>query len=410
MAEKENCIRVQGEIGLQREHSINSILPEITYSDIVALSGESDADKVYTLDLHGHKINNISHMDKLTHLRCLDASCNHLDKIDGLENNTFLCELKLYSNTITHISGLKGLKNLVQLSLQMNRIRDVGKGLKSLSKLEILRLDMNLITQIDANTNVEGCSSLMDINLANNAIDSVKNFRSTHKLEKLDLSYNNLSSIQGLNNCNSLIELNLTGNNITGLFEVPSLKSIQILTISNNNIKEIRVGNQCKHLTELYANDNRLNCLPNNMKIMFPNLQRLELKSNEISNLNNICCAIKECQNLNILLLENNPIGLSMSEISDKIKAVAHNVSECTDFKPNSSELRIEEVKIETTFKEIAYEMKNYEDLIQSTIEDIQTKLSCDDLPNTSVRPKSRCHSRARINEALEFASKHFNI
>ena len=385
------------------------ISTEITYWDIINLSGETEVERVFTVDLHGHKIYRISHLDKFTHLRCLDISCNLLETIEGLESNTLLCELRLYSNEITQISGVAGLKNLVQLSLQMNSIKNLGRGLKGLAKLEVLRLDMNSITEVDGSINLEGCNSLVNLNLANNAVESVQNLFCLHKLEKLDLSYNRLSNIVSLANCSSITELNLNGNNLSGLFEVPALKSIQILTLSNNSISEIRTSNQCKHLVELQANNNKIEFLHKHMKTMFPKLQRLELKKNKISDINKLCDAIQECGNLTILLLDNNLIDLSTPQTGEAIRTAAPNVFELRDSTLPYNEVRIEEIKIETTLKEMEHSMKNYEDMIEATIRDIQTKLDTEATPASHpARPTSRCHSRARIDEALEFASKHF--
>ena len=382
---------------------------EITYSHVINLSGETEAERVFTVDLHGHKIYRISNLDKFTHLRCLDISCNLLEKIEGLESNTLLCELILYSNKISRISGVTGLKNLVQLSLQMNSIKNLGRGLKGLTKLEVLRLDMNSITEVDVSTNLEGCNSLVNLNLANNAVESIHNLFRLHKLEKLDLSHNRLSNIQSLANCSSITELNLNDNNLSGIFEVPALKSIQLLTLSNNSISEVRASTPCKHLVELQANNNKIEFLPKHIKTMLPNLQRLELKKNKISDINKLCDAIKECGNLIILLLDNNLIDLSTTHTGEAIRTAAPNVSELTDSTLPYKEVHIEEIKIETTLKEMEHSMKNYEDMIEATIRDIQTKLDTDATPTSSlVRPTSRCHSRARINEALEFASKHF--
>ena len=398
-------------IELPKELIIHAVLTEMRFSDLISMSGESKVDKVFTLDLHGHKIQTISNLDKLTHLRCLDLSCNLLQKIEGLENNAYLCELKLYSNIITQISGITGLKNLVQLSLQMNRISNLGKGLRGLSKLEILRLDLNSLTQIDANESLYGCNSLADLNISNNAIEEIHNLSCIHKLEKLDLANNKLSSIQGLTNCSSLVELNLAGNNLIGILEVPTLKSLQTLTVSNNNIKEIRAISQCKYLSELQANNNNIQQLPHKLKTMFPHLQRLELKNNDISDLDGLCSAIRECQTMTALLLDNNPINVSTSDVRNLIEEAAPNITELLGHQPQPSEKRVEEINIETTLREIQHTMSDYEHIIQSKIEDIQIRLASDDTVESSsaTRPASRCYSRSRLTEALEFASKHFD-
>ena len=401
---------LDGDIELPKEQITQSALTEMRFADLISLSGASSVDKVFTLNLHGQKIQKIYNLDKFTHLRCLDLSCNLLQKIESLESNAYLCELKLYSNRITQISGISGLKKLVQLSLQMNRISNLGKGLKGLSKLEMLRLDLNSLTQIDANENLYGCDSLVDLNLANNSIEEIYNLTRIHKLEKLDLTNNRISSMQCLSNCSSLTELNLAGNNLSGILDVPALKSLQILILSNNNIEQIRATSQCKHLIELQANNNNIQYLPPNLKTMFPHLQRLELKNNDISDLDILCSAIREYQTLTTLLLDNNPINVSISDVRNLIKEAVPSICELLGHQPQSSEMRIENINIETTLREIQHSMSDYEDIIQSKIEDIQVRLTSDysveSLP--TAKPTSRCYSRARLNDALEFASKHF--
>ena len=401
------------ELGIPHQPDTKKILKEMAYPDLMCIASESSPDKVYTLDLHGHKIGRISNLEKFTHLRCLDLSCNLLERIEGMESITFLCELKLYSNRITEIRGLCKLKSLVLLSLQMNKISDIGKGLKDLGKLEMLRLDFNKgITQVDASMHLEGCSSLLNFNLAHNRIQTIKNFSCMHKLDRLDLSHNLLSSIQGLVNCNSISELNLSGNKLSGDFELPQLKCLQSLNISNNSIQKLSVSNQFKQLSEIQCNNNKLEHLPQNMKVLLPQLQILEVKENVISDLRCLCHAIKDCQHLTSLLLDSNPLlnTESESDTRDQIKNAAPSVNQLSAHKLSSfREVRMEEVRIETTFKEMENSLSSYEDLIQSTIENMESKFSCDlTTDDKSTRPTSRCHSRARLNEALEFASKHF--
>ena len=402
---------LDGYIEPLKEDVAHLSLTEMKYSDLITLSGETKVDRVFTLDLHGHKIQRISTLEKFTHLRCLDLSCNSLQRIEGLESNTYLCELKLYSNKITQISGLSGLKHLVRLSLQMNRVCNLGKGLRGLSKLEILRLDLNSLTRIDANENLHGCDSLADLNLANNSIEDLHNPMSIHKLEKLDLANNKMHSILSLANCNFLTELNVAGNNLSGVLEIAGLRSLQILILSNNNVKEIRAISQCKYLTEIQANNNKIQYLPQNLNNMFPHLLRLELKNNDLSDLDNLCHAIREYHTLKILFLDNNPINVLISDISNQIKEAAPGVCELLDHTPQPSETRVGNIKIESTLREIQHSLSDYEDLIQSKIEDIQIRLTNEDtiesLPAT--RKASRCYSRARLNDALEFASKHFD-
>lgn len=87
-------------------------------------------------------------MEKLTNLRSLDLSFNLIEKIENLNNLTFLEDLSVFHNKISLIEkeDLESLKNLNSLSIGYNKLSDVhrlGTALKSLNKLQILNVKNN---------------------------------------------------------------------------------------------------------------------------------------------------------------------------------------------------------------------------------------------------------------------------
>ena len=158
------------------------------------------------LELGGNRISKIEGLDSLKNLRRLNLFSNKIKKIRGLDKLTNLRKLDLDDNQITDIEGLENLKNLRSLSLRENRIT-VIKGLESLMCLD---LSGNQIREFKG---LEG-SSLTDLDLSYNQITNMQGLCNMKYLEGLDLCGNMISEIDGLDGCPNLVYLNLEGNEL----------------------------------------------------------------------------------------------------------------------------------------------------------------------------------------------------
>ncbi|MGV9173306.1 MAG: leucine-rich repeat domain-containing protein [Promethearchaeia archaeon] len=99
------------------------------------------------LDLSNQGIRTISQiqgLNKLSNLRELNLSYNHIKEIKGLDNLQSLKKLNLSFNHIKEIKNLDNLSNLRELELQGNRIREI-KGLENLKKLNVISMWLNPI-------------------------------------------------------------------------------------------------------------------------------------------------------------------------------------------------------------------------------------------------------------------------
>jgi Leucine-rich repeat (LRR) protein len=86
-----------------------------------------------------------------TNLRALDLSCHLIARIEGLSSLKQLMHLSLADNKIGVLQGLNRLHSLEELDLSGNSIETIGTGLESLSKLRVLRLARNRISQVRCN-------------------------------------------------------------------------------------------------------------------------------------------------------------------------------------------------------------------------------------------------------------------
>ncbi|NXA83237.1 LRCC1 protein, partial [Thryothorus ludovicianus] len=124
--------------------------------------------------------------------------------------------LNAHCNLIARIQGLDHLRNLQHLDLSSNQIRRI-EGLGSLAKLRTLSLSCNLLTKVEG---LEKLFNLTMLNLSYNHIHDLSGFRSLHgtkhKISHIDLHSNCVSNINHLLQCTkgllSLTNLTLEKN------------------------------------------------------------------------------------------------------------------------------------------------------------------------------------------------------
>ncbi|XP_065216977.1 leucine-rich repeat-containing protein 49 [Planococcus citri] len=143
------------------------------------------------LDIYNNQLENMAALDCLHHLRVLLLGKNRIKTIEGLSNMNRLEVLDLHGNRISEIKDLRSQKELKVLNLAGNEIKSIG-----------IR-------------DLEGLSTLQEMNLRRNQIKKLAGFDETPQLFKLFLSNNDVSSIDelgGLRKLRQLKELSLDGN------------------------------------------------------------------------------------------------------------------------------------------------------------------------------------------------------
>ncbi|NWZ74968.1 LRCC1 protein, partial [Poecile atricapillus] len=115
--------------------------------------------------------------------------------------NSDLHTLNAHCNLIARIQGLDHLRNLQHLDLSSNQIRRI-EGLSSLAKLRTLSLSCNLLTKVEG---LENLFNLTMLNLSYNHIHDLSGFQSLHgtrhKISHIDLHSNCVNNINHLLQC-----------------------------------------------------------------------------------------------------------------------------------------------------------------------------------------------------------------
>ena len=256
-------------------------------------------------------------ISELGNIKKLTMNASGLEKIEGLENKTNLEFLELTGNKITNIEGLTNLINLSTLYLSHNKIIDITP-LATNEKLIKLYLKGN--SGIDGNRNNYTGERLEKLNkigkiLDNNGIivldiDKINLF---NNYKKLELSGQNLSTLDFLEGVTELISLDLNSNNIT-LEDKKSkeiLQNMQYLTklnLSNNKITDITAINHLSNLRSLYITGNKNQVNLKQIEDIISNLDYFTVSTDSFKTIKN--CTISKITNLNL-------IGSQLTEIPD---------------------------------------------------------------------------------------------
>lgn len=102
-----------------------------------------------------------------------------------------------------------------------------------------------------------------------------------HRITDLDLSYNNIVEITGLESLPKLKYLNLSYNQITNISSIVNLKNLRILNLQNNKIKDLKGISALQNLFSLWVTINNVSDIEEiyklrNLKYLYVNGNHLE--------------------------------------------------------------------------------------------------------------------------------------
>lgn len=127
------------------------------------------------LYIHFKGLKKLENLDKFTGLKVLYAEGNSIEKIEGLDQCTELRCLYLQDNRITNMKGIEYLDKLHTINLSGNCIEKI-EDLEDKTNLGTLLLQRNYIGK--------------------NGLDDVCELLAAENLSILDLSYNNIDSLE----------------------------------------------------------------------------------------------------------------------------------------------------------------------------------------------------------------------
>ncbi|CAL8109057.1 unnamed protein product [Orchesella dallaii] len=273
-------------------------LLNISSNSISALSSKvfSGLSSLLSLDLSRNSLSSQritgDAFESLVRLVILNLSHNQLTTLSPatFRHLNSLQVLHLGNNGISSIAegAFETLINLHNLDLSNNRISSLdGKVFSNLFVLRQLYLDHNQLRSDQMHPeSMRNLTSLEDLGLVGNDLESVPQAIKGLNLKTLDLGENTISIVDSLLNMGQLIGLRLVDNKLT---ELPpnfckSLKNLRVLNVAQNRISKISPGafSACPDLRALRLDANLLQQLPPILAPQLPSLLWLNVSENRL--------------------------------------------------------------------------------------------------------------------------------
>ncbi|XP_074936809.1 leucine-rich repeat- and IQ domain-containing protein 1 [Phalacrocorax aristotelis] len=283
--------------------SLVSKMPPLSTQKIIDSGPWSTLQQVTTLTLEDVPACSLSTLSECSNLQVLTLRRCGLVALDGLSNCKDLKYINVEENNIQIIDCEK-LENLRILILNKNHLSSVC-GLDSCISLQNLELSYNRITRIGG---LESLKNLQQLIVDHNQLISTKGLCEAPTLIHLDCSFNHLTQVEGIENCGLLQILKLQGNNLQELPRLENHVLLRELYLDDNSIAAVRMLSfyWLPLLQIILLSQNRLTELvPLNS---FLSLEKLDIKNNCLSDLKGILTWLSGCHKLRELSLSGNPL------------------------------------------------------------------------------------------------------
>ncbi|KAH7925885.1 hypothetical protein BV22DRAFT_1088208 [Leucogyrophana mollusca] len=255
---------------------------------------------VRTLSVASNFITGVTSFSHLSNLENLDISNNDIDSLTQLQCLRHLRELRADGNKITSIDGLQKMDGLVKLSLQDNQLKDADLAMFLWSRLEMLNLSRNRLSNISSLAT--SLPALIALNIDNNLLNHLEPGGSMSRLRILRVSGNRLQHLNVAPFPN-LRTLYVDNNSLATLVKAERLAKLENLSMRNQSCRDFHLstrqfrdvkrlylsGNKlradfieepCYNLVYLEAAACRLTTLPCDLARLVPNLRVLNLNYN----------------------------------------------------------------------------------------------------------------------------------
>ena len=207
----------------------------------------------------------------------------------GLSKLYNLESLTLAGNTDIPPSDLRDalidleVSQMRYLDFSYMNLTDIYEIFHGLSQLSIVNLDLshNQIRQLQKGVFANMGSSLRQLDLSHNLFDDIGDFIGLRALEHLDLSFNNLTTLNqwSFDTFPRLLSLNLAQNKLANITNSPftQLFDLKLLDLTKNQLVGFEINSALEHLETLLVPGNRLTSLGSISRL-------LKLKTLDISN------------------------------------------------------------------------------------------------------------------------------
>ncbi|XP_024389521.1 protein phosphatase 1 regulatory inhibitor subunit PPP1R7 homolog isoform X2 [Physcomitrium patens] len=266
------------------------------------------------LDLTSFQLHDLTDVDLPSFLEELDLTANRLTSIDPrISNLSHLQKLSFEQNlladsALTEFNQFTTLKGLKELVLRDNKLLKIP-GLSTFVELLLLDVSFNKVSSMNGLSDVS--SSLTELYLSNNEIEKIVEMEHLTNLRVLELGSNKIRVMERLDQLKELQQLWLGRNRIQSV-NLCGLTGLLKISVQNNRLTSMAAFQDCVNLTELYLSHNHISVMEGLSTLQ--NLRVLDLSSNKITEISNL----EELIRLEDLWLNDNSIS-SLDDIEMKL-------------------------------------------------------------------------------------------
>ncbi|QPG74352.1 hypothetical protein FOA43_001679 [Brettanomyces nanus] len=263
------------------------------------------APRLSNLDLEVNYIRLIPpEISQLTHLTTLNLACNRISRLpDSFSQLQSLKNLNLSSNRLKQIPNqILSISSLKRLDLSYNLISKLDNGLASLTELEVLQIAANKLTG-DLPDFFKDFDYLIKVDIRFNNLSSIESLKDSSKLEVIRATGNNISVFRS--NATALFEVEMNLNPLTYVYFESPMPNLKVIDFSKGKLTSCSFVCMLTDVEKLILDYNHLTGLPDDIYKM-QKLVHLSLFKN---NLNALPDTITKLKRLRYLDLHLNNLG-----------------------------------------------------------------------------------------------------
>ncbi|KAL3842586.1 hypothetical protein ACJMK2_020580, partial [Sinanodonta woodiana] len=208
--------------------------------------------------------------------------------------------LAVTNSALVAIEGLQQCKQLQYINFTNNRIEYLD--LKDLGNLQYLNVSWNQLTTLHG---LDNCTNLRLLDANHNKISRIGGLESLRRLHTLLLSHNQLINTKGLEESPTIQVLDFSDNHLQNVDSLDKLCLLLKLDVSRNSLVQVPLLQNQVLLQELLLEDNSITSLETISTMWIPLLHTFHLGQNGISEVHQI----RHCLMLKDLSLKNNQLS-----------------------------------------------------------------------------------------------------
>eukprot|EP00210_Caulerpa_lentillifera_P005853 g5597.t1 len=249
----------------------------------------------------------------LPNLESLNINNSGVRDLSSILSCSNLTNLRLKGNSLTEVSSLGNLlPRLKSLSLARNRIELLGEW--KLPVLHFLDLSWNQIQSLSGT--IWQCTRLEKLDVSHNELTRLDDITYLSQLMRLDISHNQVRGLQDLCSCSTLTWLDLSNNGLQGTFPNLFLPCLVTLYLNDNAITNMSSSFFLPSLTLLSLRGNRVENIEEIGEIY--NLIELDLSFNKLESVQDLT-VLERLRRLQSLRLTENESYFGAFKVLDLI-------------------------------------------------------------------------------------------